>query len=173
VIGAAFVAIGVVLLLATAALAYGLPGIDDVARTTVGIVAGSLAFISIGVLLGTVLPNARAAQSVGLLLFLPMFLLAGGGPPPEAMSSVMNDIATALPLTHVVRAIQEPWLGLGTGTDHLIVVVVMFVVATLVTLSRSGSFGRVRDRRPVRGTRGRAVAVHEPHTPWSAPNGEQ
>ena len=141
VIGAVFVAIGAVLLLATAALAYGLPEIEDVPRTTVGIVAGSLAFISIGVLLGTLLPNARAAQGVGLLLFLPMFLLAGGGPPPDAMSSVMNDIATALPLTHVVRAIQEPWLGLGTGTDHLVVVVAIFVVATLVTLTRSGSFG--------------------------------
>ena len=98
-------------------------------------------------LLGTLLPNARAAQGVGLLLFLPMFLLAGGGPPPDAMSPVMNDIATALPLTHVVRAIQEPWLGLGTGTDHLVVVVAIFVVATLVTLARSGSFGGVRAPR--------------------------
>ena len=153
VIGAVFVAIGAVLLLATAALAYGLPEVENVARTIAGIVAGSLAFISIGVLLGTVLPNARAAQGVGLLLFLPMFLLAGGGPPPEAMSSVMNDIATVLPLTHVVRAIQEPWLGLGTGTDHLLVVIAIFVVATLATLTRSGSFGAGRDRRPAGGRR--------------------
>ena len=81
----------------TAALAYGLPAVEDVPRTVAGIVAGSLAFISIGVLLGTLLPNARAAQGVGLLLFLPMFLLAGGGPPPEAMGPVMNDISNALP----------------------------------------------------------------------------
>jgi ABC-2 type transport system permease protein len=164
VIGAVFVAIGVVLLLATAALAYGLPEIEHVARTTAGIVAGSLAFISIGVLLGTALPNARAAQGVGLLLFLPMFLLAGGGPPPDAMSPVMKDIATVLPLTHVVRAIQEPWLGLGTGTDHLIVVVAMFVVATLVSLARAGSFGAVRERGPVVATPGRDAAVHEQQT---------
>jgi hypothetical protein len=93
-----------------------------------------------------------------------MFLLAGGGPPPDAMSPVMNDIATALPLTHVVRAIQEPWLGLGTGTDHLVVVVAMFVVATLVTLTRSGWFGAVRDRQPVAGTHGRDAVTHEPRT---------
>ena len=97
VIGAVFVAIGAVILLATAAVAYGLPGVEDPARTAVGIVAGSLAFISIGVLLGTLLPNARAAQGVGLLLFLPMFLLAGGGPPPEVMSPVMNDIGDRAP----------------------------------------------------------------------------
>jgi hypothetical protein len=76
-----------------------------------------------------------------MLLFLPMFLLAGGGPPPEVMSPVMNDIGTVLPLTHVVRAIQEPWLGLGTGTDHLVVVLAMFGVASLATLARSGALG--------------------------------
>ena len=161
VIGGVFAAIGAMLLLATAALAYGLPGVDNVTRTIVGIVAGSLAFISIGVLLGTMLPNARAAQGVGLLLFLPMFLLAGGGPPPDAMSPVMNDIANALPLTHVVRAIQEPWLGLGTGTDHLLGVVAMFVVATLAMLIRSGSFGTVRDRHRIGATRGGAVDVQD------------
>ena len=117
-------------------------------------------------------PNARAAQGVGLLLFLPSFLLAGGGPPPDAMSSVMNDIATALPLTHVGRAIQEPWLGLGTGTEHLVVVVAIFVVSPLAILTRSGSFGAARERRPSgarrspttlpdRPTRGRATEPAE------------
>jgi ABC-2 type transport system permease protein len=139
VMGALFIAVGAVLLLATAALAYGLPAVDDVPRTVAGIVLGSLMFISVGVWLGLVLPNARAAQAFGLLLFLPMFLLAGGGPPPDAMSPLMNDIATALPLTHVVRAIQEPWLGLGTGADHLVAVTTIFVVATLGVLHSSGA----------------------------------
>ena len=143
VMGALFIAVGAVILLTTAALAYGLPAVEDVPRTTAGIAVCSLMFISIGVLLGMLLPNARAAQAVGLLLFLPMFLLAGGGPPPDAMSPLMNDIATALPLTHVVRAIQEPWLGLGTGTDHLVVATAIFFVATLGVLITSGAV-RVR-----------------------------
>jgi hypothetical protein len=68
----------------------------------------------------------------------------------------MNDISIVLPLTHVVRAIQEPWLGLGNGTDHLITVVAMFVVATLVTLAMSGSFAPVlAGRRAVGGHAGR------------------
>jgi ABC-2 type transport system permease protein len=141
VMGAVSVVIGAVLLLATAALTYGLPGINDATRTATGIIAGSLAFISIGVLLGTVLPNARAAQGVGLLVFLPMFLLAGGGPPPGVMPPVMTDVASALPLTHVVRAVQEPWLGFGTGTGHLVVVLATFMAATLAALAKSGAFG--------------------------------
>jgi ABC-2 type transport system permease protein len=83
-----------------------------------------------------------------------MFLLAGGGPPPNAMSSVMRDIANALPLTHVVRAIQEPWLGLGTGTNHLIVVLATFVVATLGALSRSGA---IRTRNLFHRHKGHAI----------------
>ena len=76
----------------------------------------------------------------------------------------MNDIATVLPLTHVVRAIQEPWLGLGTGTDHLLVVIAIFVVATLATLTRSGSFGAGRDRRPAGGRRVRTTALSDAPT---------
>jgi ABC-2 type transport system permease protein len=141
VMGVVFIAVGAVILLMTAALAYGLPAVDDIPRTVAGITVGSLTFISIGVLLGLVLPNARAAQAVGLLLFLPMFLLAGGGPPPDAMSPLMNDIATALPLTHVVRAIQEPWLGLGTGTDHLVIETIILFAATIGVLISSGAVG--------------------------------
>ena len=139
VMGALFIAVGAVILLTTAMLAYGLPAVEDVPRTMTGIAVSSLMFISIGVLLGMLLPNARAAQAVGLLLFLPMFLLAGGGPPPDAMSPLMNDIATALPLTHAVRAIQEPWLGLDTGTDHLVVAAAIFFAASLGVLIASGA----------------------------------
>src|SRR5262249_40538331 len=44
VMGFVFVAIGAVILLATAALAYGLPAVHDVGKTVAGIVAGSLMF---------------------------------------------------------------------------------------------------------------------------------
>jgi ABC-2 type transport system permease protein len=67
-----------------------------------------------------------------------MFLLAGGGPPPGAMSGPMADISTWLPLTHVIRAIQEPWLGLGTNTDHIIINLAVFVVATAWWMARAG-----------------------------------
>ena len=46
--------------------------------------------MSIGVLLGTLLPSARAAQAIGLLLFFPSFLLGVGGPPPAVMSDPLR-----------------------------------------------------------------------------------
>ena len=52
-------------------------------------ILGTLCFTSLGVLLGAILPNTRAAQGVGLLLFFVMMILGGAGPPREVMSTVM------------------------------------------------------------------------------------
>jgi ABC-2 type transport system permease protein len=65
-----------------------------------------------------------------MLLFFPFFLLGGAGPPPDAMGDPMSSIADVVPLTHVVRAIQEPWLDLGNPTGHLAVLAVLAVLAT-------------------------------------------
>ena len=85
-------------------------------------VFGSIGFVSIGVLLGSLLPSARAAQAVGLMLFFPSFLLGAGGPPPHVMGSALRHVADVLPLTWVTKSIREPWLGIGTATPALIAV---------------------------------------------------
>ena len=101
-----------------------------------------MAFISIGVMLGTLMPSARAAQGLGLTVFFPMFLLAGGGPPPVALTSTMRAIADWLPLTHAIRSILEPWLGLGDGRSHLLVVATMLVLSGAIWMFRSSQVNR-------------------------------
>ncbi len=140
--GATFAVIGFAALLATAQLAFGLPPIESPGRTAAGLVVGTLAFVSLGVALGTIMPTARAAQGIGLMLFFPMFLLAGGGPPPEALSDSMQTIAGWLPLTHVIRAIQEPWLGLGDGADHLAISAGVLVASTVLWVWRTSRISR-------------------------------
>ncbi len=136
-LGMATIVVGGVLLLAVAAPVYGIPAVHDVWRVTAGIALGALAFVSIGVVLGTLLPSARAAQAVGLMLFFPSFLLGAGGPPPHVMSSVLNHVADYLPLTWVTTSIREPWLGIGTPTGTLAQVAGLAVVATVVAVRRS------------------------------------
>ncbi|HLM28300.1 MAG TPA: ABC transporter permease [Acidimicrobiales bacterium] len=130
-------AVAVAVLLVTGQLAYGLPEPDDLLGVAVGTLLGAFAFISIGIALGMALPSARSAQGLGMLLFFPFFLLGGAGPPPEAMGNPMSTIANVVPLTHVVRSIQEPWLDLGNPTGHLAVLAALAVLATAgwVTLS--------------------------------------
>ncbi len=123
-------AVAAVLVVATAAVSYGVPGVEFPAKTVLYGGLGAVAFVSFGTLLGWLMPSARSAQGIGLTLFIPSFLLGGGGPPPEVLSSTMATVARWLPLTHVLRALQEPWLDIGDGDDHAIVLVGLFVVCT-------------------------------------------
>jgi ABC-2 type transport system permease protein len=125
--------VAVAVLLVTGHLVYGLPEPDNLLGVVIGTLLGAFAFISIGI----ALPSARSAQGLGMLLFFPFFLLGGAGPPPDAMGDPMSSIANVVPLTHVVRSIQEPWLDLGNPTGHIAVLTVLIAAATTawVTLS--------------------------------------
>jgi ABC-2 type transport system permease protein len=113
--------------LAVAAPTYGIPSVDDVAAVSAGFVLGTVTMIVLGVALGLAVRTARAAQALGLLTFFPMWLLSGGGPPPDVMSEPMRRIADVLPLTHVVAAIRDPWLGTGGVGGHLLVLAIWLV----------------------------------------------
>jgi ABC-2 type transport system permease protein len=136
-IGLAAIAVSGLLLMAVAAPVYGIPTIEDPVRVGLGVLAGSIAFVSLGVLLGTLLPSARAAQAVGLLLFFPSFLLGVGGPPPAVMSDALRSVSDVLPLKLVTDAVREPWLGIGNGTQPLLVVIVIAVIATALAARRT------------------------------------
>jgi len=121
--GVLMTVVGVVALLIAAWATYGIPGVDDPATTTIGVGLGTLAFVSAGVALGTLIKTARGAQGIGMMLFFPSFLLGGGGPPPDAMGATMRTVSSWVPLTHVIRSIQEPWLSIGAPADHQLVLV--------------------------------------------------
>jgi ABC-2 type transport system permease protein len=93
--------------------------------------------VSLGVLLGSLLPSARAAQAVGLLIFFPSFLLGAGGPPPQVMGSAVRHIAGPLPLTLLTNAVREPWLGLGPATGSLAAVAALAVAFTVLAARRT------------------------------------
>jgi ABC-2 type transport system permease protein len=137
VLGLVTIAVSGVLLLAVAAPVYGVPSVHSLGRVALGLFFGSIAFISIGVLLGTLLPSARAAQAVGLLLFFPSFLLGAGGPPPHVMGTALRRIGDVLPLTWMTNSIREPWLGIGAPTGALAAVIALAVAATALAARRA------------------------------------
>jgi ABC-2 type transport system permease protein len=137
VMGLTAIAIAGLLLLAVAAPVYGVPAVDRPIRVVAGIAVSSVAFVSIGVLLGTLLPSARAAQAIGLLLFFPSFLLGVGGPPPAVMSDGLREVADLLPLAVANQSIREPWLGIGDASGALLATAAVAVVATALAARRS------------------------------------
>jgi ABC-2 type transport system permease protein len=82
-----------------------------------------------------VLPTARAAQVVGLLLFFAMFFISGGGP-PEPIPDAVATAADALPMAYAVDVLQR---GRWTGTwdlTGLLVQAGVLVAATAVAVWR-------------------------------------
>lgn len=125
---------GSVILVGVGNLLYDAKLPESPGLTLVGFMVGTAAFLALGVLLGIVTRNARAAQAVGMMVFFLSFLLAGAGPPPTVMSSGMRAVSDVLPLTWAVRALQGPWLGNGLDWTYPAILLVLFVVAISLSI---------------------------------------
>lgn len=136
-VGLTAITVAGAVLLACAAPVYGVPRLDDPVRVIAAVAASAVAFTAIGVLLGTLLPSARAAQAVGMMLFFPSMLLGVGGPPPAVLSGAMREIAERLPLGVATQAIREPWLGTGHATPALLATALIAAAATWLAARRT------------------------------------
>jgi ABC-2 type transport system permease protein len=110
---------GAVVIALAGAVVYGTGAPARPLAALAGFLLVTLTFAAVGLLLGAVLPTARAAQAAGLPLFLVMMMVCGAGPPPEALTGPLAALARGLPLTYAVRVVQDPWLGLPTGWGAL------------------------------------------------------
>lgn len=91
--------------------AYDVEAPDNLAGVAGWYVAGLLCHVAIGGALGVLAPSARAANAIGNLLFLPTFLLGGGGPPRDVMTGAMQRVADVIPLSHITGGLRQEWLG--------------------------------------------------------------
>ncbi len=103
--------------------AYGADLAEQWVGVAVAFVAGALCFAAIGVLLGAVLATARAALGAGVLLWFVMLFISGAGPPPEVLTGGLRAAGALMPLTYVITALQDPWLGLGWSWGSLAVTI--------------------------------------------------
>jgi ABC-2 type transport system permease protein len=136
VLGAVLGIVSAAVVLAAGAAVYGLSAPEDPLSALAWFLAGLACFIAIGGALGTLLPNARAANAVGNLLFVSMFLLGGGGPPQDVMTSPMQRISEALPLTHIIGGLRLSWLG-DTDDPHALWWPVLVAVVALLFAVRT------------------------------------
>jgi ABC-2 type transport system permease protein len=96
----------------------------------------SLAFASLGTLLGLVLPTARAAQGLGVLLFFVFLMLGGAGPPREVLPDGMLLLSDLTPLTYAARLLRAPWLGTSWDVTATVVMAGMLIVSAALTAWR-------------------------------------
>ncbi len=125
--------VSALILVAVAAPVYDVVAPDSTLLVVGGFVLVTLAFAGLGVLLGAVLPSARAAQALGVLLWFVLLMVGGGGPPPEVLTGAMSTIGDLTPLRHAIHVLQDGWLSLDPGYSWVVVVAIA-VVAGLAAI---------------------------------------
>ena len=136
VVGIVMAAVGGVVLVAAGTSIYGAATPVAIGRALGMFMLSTLAFLAIGFLLGSVTRTARGAQALGMILFFPMWLLSGAGPPPEILGKGMSRIMDVLPLTHVVRGIQDPWVGAASRAIDVLVLAGLLLGASALSLRK-------------------------------------
>jgi ABC-2 type transport system permease protein len=109
----ALTAFGMALLIIAGLLVFGLRFAGNAFSVFAGFSLCTLSFFSMGFILAGLMPTARTAQIVAMVLFYPMIFLCGAFIPFHILPKTMQKFAEVLPLTHVVTLLRGLWMGHG------------------------------------------------------------
>lgn len=132
-VGLIFAAVGSALVVVAGRIVFGLHLPEDPAVVVGAVLLSAASIFAFGFILASVLPNARTAQSVTMVVFFPMMFLSGAALPRPLLPETIQDVAQALPLTHVVTLLDDAWSGAGWNFAAMLVLV--GVLAAGVVLS--------------------------------------
>ena len=128
-------AFGMFLLVVAGKLVYGLHFEGNVLSVLAGFILCSMSFFALGFVLAGLMPTARTAQVVGMVLLYPMLFLSGAGYPRELLPEAIKKISTFLPLTYVVNLLRGLWIGEAWGGHFLNVAVLVGILILGVVIS--------------------------------------
>lgn len=121
---------GAVLLLGVAAVGFDLSAPAGWGALTVAYAASAVCLLSLGFLLGAVLPTVRTTQAVAAGLYFPAIFLSGAVWPTEALPDLAQALGTVLPLTYAVDALRAAW---SQGSVDLLAVGVLAATTATAT----------------------------------------
>ncbi|HEX6470187.1 MAG TPA: ABC transporter permease [Streptosporangiaceae bacterium] len=122
--------VGSVLMILMAALVYDIHAPHSPAGFFGAWLLCGVLFSALGMLLAGI-PSSRGVLSAGLGLFFTMMMLSGAGPPPEVLTGAMHWVSNLLPLTYILRLLQDPWLDLSWSLTDTAVVAAFILGATV------------------------------------------
>ena len=96
------------------------------------VLLSGVAMFSVGYVIASLAPSARAAQGIGMVVFYPMMFLSGAGMPLELLPATVRRISDFLPLTYVVKLLRGLWIGETWGM-HLLEVAVLSGILVVCT----------------------------------------
>ena len=87
-----------------------------------------LSMFSIGMMVGGVAPNMKAASIVASVLYFPMLIFSGATLPYEVMPTVLQKIADILPLTQGIKLLKAASLGLAIEDAWLSLIIMAALI---------------------------------------------
>lgn len=123
------VSIGTVGAVLVAVLAFDLPVPQQPGWFLVAFALSCAALLSIGALLGALVPTAQAGVGAGMLLYFPMLFFAGIYLPLQIMPTGLQTFSSWTPPGAAVQALSDAWAGVTPTTTSLLVLVTTTVVA--------------------------------------------
>ncbi len=127
--------IGMVFLIAAGKLAYNMRFDGNILNVALGFLLSSLSFFAIGFVLAGLMPSARTAQVVGMVILYPMLFLSGAGLPRELLPETIRRVSAFLPLTYVVDLLRGLWIGESWGQQTQAVLVLLAILVAGVVIS--------------------------------------
>jgi ABC-2 type transport system permease protein len=126
---------GMVLLVIAGKLVYNLHFGGNILSVLAGFTLSSLSFFGLGFILASIMPTARTAQIVGMVLLYPMLFLSGAGFPRELLPETIKKVSTFLPLTYVVNLLRGLWIGESWSLHTTDAIVLASILAAGVLIS--------------------------------------
>lgn len=102
---------------------------------TLALLLSTVAILSIGFLIASIVPTARFAQPIGGIILYPMIALSGLFVPLASMPPTMRMVAKSLPLTYAVSLLQGAWRGDPWASHMGDILALVFVFLVCVGLS--------------------------------------
>lgn len=116
--------IAMVLMVVVAQFAFGLRFNGNPIELIAGFILSSFSFFAFGLVIASVMPNVRAAESFGFILFFLMLFLSGVFVPFEVVPDAVQQVAKIFPMTHVTILMRGLWIGQSMAS-HLTEIAVL------------------------------------------------
>jgi ABC-2 type transport system permease protein len=131
--------LGMILLVISAKWVYHLRFNGDWLSVLFAFCLSCLSIFSMGFFLAGVLPTARTAQVVSMVIFYPMIFLSGATIPREVLPEAIQRYSQILPLTHVVNLLRGLWAG-DKLSNHFLEVTILFLIMIIFVFASSKTF---------------------------------
>lgn len=123
-----------VLILSIGRLVFGTPLPSSWFGYLLAYALALVASFSIGMVVMSLVPNARAGQAVTTIVFFPAMFTAGVWLPVQAMSGWLRDLVALTPLGAASEAINNAMLGDFPEVSHLLIVAAWAVVLGMISV---------------------------------------